>query len=146
MARVADILKDKGSAVFTVGPDARAIDAALLMNEHKIGALVVLDGGSIVGIISERDMMRRVVAAQLDPREALVRDIMTHPVVTCRPDAPIDEAQRIFQSRRIRHLPVVDPGGGLEGMISIGDINAWQLHGQEVQIKHLREYLYGSVA
>jgi len=146
MARVADILKEKGSAVMSIGPDARAIDAALLMNEHKIGALVVLDAGSIVGIISERDMMRRVVAAHRDPDRTPVHEVMTHPVVTCRPDAHIDDARKIFQSRRIRHLPVVDEDGGLEGMISIGDINAWQLNGQEVQIRHLQEYLYGSVA
>ncbi len=146
MPRVVDVLRHKGSAVMTIGPDARAIDAALLMNEHKIGALVVLDVGQIVGIISERDMMRRVVAERKDPEAVPVHEVMTRPVITCQPEATLDEARRTFQTRRIRHLPVVDEHGGLEGLISIGDLNAWELNGQEVEIQYLHEYIYGNVA
>ena len=144
MSKVADIVKKKGSAVMSIGPGARAIDAALLMNEHKIGALVVLEDDRIVGIVSERDMMRRVVAARLNPDEVVIRDVMTTSVVTCRLETPLDEARRLFQSRRIRHLPVVDDGDRVEGVISIGDLNAWQLDGQAVEIKHLHDYLYGA--
>lgn len=144
MSKVREILARKGSDVVSIGPEARAIDAALLMNEHKIGALVVLQGAELIGIISERDMMRRVVAERRDPETVAVRDVMTRPVVTCRADTKMDEARQIFRSRRIRHLPVVDEAGRIEGMISIGDLNAWQLDGQEVVIHHLQEYLYGA--
>ena len=143
MSRVADVIKRKGSVVVSIGPDARVIDAALLMNKHKIGALVVLDVDRIVGIISERDMMRRIVAAKRDPDTVAVREAMTAPVVTCQPNTKIDDARKTFQSKRIRHLPVVDEQGGLEGMLSIGDINAWQLTGHAVEIRHLQEYIYG---
>ena len=144
MSKVREILAQKGTAVVTIGPDARAIDAALLMNEHKIGALPVVEVGELIGIISERDMMRRVVAARLHPDDVPVREVMTRPVVTCRPDTTIDQARELCRSRRIRHLPVVDPHNQLRGMISIGDLNAWQLNGQEVVIQHLHEYLYGA--
>jgi len=146
LSKIRDIIAQKGTAVVTIGPDARAIDAALLMNEHKIGALPVVEFGELIGIISERDMMRRVVAARLSPDDVPVRAVMTRPVVTCRPDTRIEESREIFRNRRIRHLPVVDEHGRIGGMISIGDLNAWQLNGQEAEIQHLHEYLYGGAA
>ncbi len=144
MSKVCEILAQKGTAVVTIGPSAKAFDAALLMNEHKIGALPVVEYGSLIGIISERDMMRRVVATRLNPDDVPVREVMTRPVVTCRSETTIDQARELCRARRIRHLPVVDPLNQIIGMISIGDLNAWQLDGQEVVIQHLHEYLYGA--
>lgn len=143
MAKVSQILGNKGGQVMSIGPDVSVLDASLVMNEHRIGALVVLEVGKIVGIISERDVLRRVVAERRDPEATRVQEVMTQKVVTCQADTPLEDARKLFQSRRIRHLPVVDAGGGLEGMISIGDLNAWQLSGQEIEIRHLHEYLYG---
>lgn len=144
MARIKDILARKGSAVISISPVSRVVDAAQLMNEHQIGALVVLEGSALVGIISERDMMRRVIAERRDPNRETVGAVMTSPVVTCRPDAKIDDVKMLFRMRRIRHLPVIDDRDRLAGMVSIGDLNAWQLNDQLVEIQYLYEYLHGA--
>lgn len=146
MATVNDVLKQKGSQVFSIGPKASVLDAALLMNEHRIGGLVVLQSNKVAGIITERDVLRRVVAQRLDPAEVAVKDVMTLDVYVCKKHVPIEDARSIFKNQRIRHLPVVDDNGRLEGMISIGDINGWQLNGQEATITYLKEYLYGEMS
>lgn len=143
MATVSDVLKLKGSQVFSIGPDASVLDAALLMNEHRIGGLVVLKSTKIIGIITERDVLRRVVAKRQDSAAVFVKDVMTEDVCVCKKNASTEEARAIFNNKRIRHLPVVDDHGELEGMISIGDINGWKLSGQEQTIHYLKEYLYG---
>ncbi len=143
MATVSDVLKHKGSQVFSIGPDASVLDAALLMNEHRIGGLVVLHNSKVDGIITERDVLRRVVAQRKDPASVRVKEVMTTDVFVCKKDATTDEARVIFNTKRIRHLPVVDDHGQLHGMISIGDINGWKLNGQEATIHYLKEYLYG---
>ena len=146
MATVNDVLKQKGSQVFSIGPKASVLDAALLMNEHRIGGLVVLHNTEVVGIITERDVLRRVVAQRADPAEVTVRDVMTKDVYVCKKHVSIEDARSIFKNQRIRHLPVVDDEGRLEGMVSIGDINGWKLNGQEQTIHYLKEYLYGEMS
>ena len=143
MPTVQHVLERKGSQILTIGPDASALDAARLMNEHKIGALVVVDQEQVVGIVTERDMLRRVVAKRRDPAEADVRQVMTHEIVCAQPQMHLDEARSIFMHKRIRHLPVVDDAHQLVGMISIGDLNAWQLDGQEQELHYLHEYIHG---
>lgn len=143
MADVQAIVSRKGSSVLTVGPDATVLDAAQMMNEHKIGALVVLEDDRVCGIFTERDVLRRIVAEREDPDTIHVRAVMTDKVVTCRPEADLDAARNLFMQRRIRHLPVVDQDHRLIGLISIGDLNAWDLDGQESKIAALEEYLYG---
>ena len=143
MATVNDVLKKKGSEVLSIGPKASVLDAALLMNEHRIGALVVLVGGTVNGIITERDVLRRVVAKRLDPAKVQVQDVMTSDVYFCQCQTSFEDARSIFKNQRIRHLPVVDQQGKLHGVISIGDINGWQLNGQKQTIHYLHEYLYG---
>jgi CBS domain-containing protein len=145
MATVKDILATKGAHVQSIGPTASALDAALLMNEHKIGSLVVMEEGELVGMITERDLLQRVVAARRDPVESLVRDVMTTEVVCCRTYTPLDEARGVMKNRRIRHLPVVDEDRHLLGMISIGDLNAHQAHDHEWTIHVLEEYIHGRV-
>ena len=115
------------------------------MNEHKIGALLVLQGGNMVGVFSERDILRRVVAEQRSPSETRVADVMTSEVICCTPQTDLDEARSAMKNRRIRHLPVVDEQGRLQGLISIGDLNAYQATTQEHHIHLLTEYLYGRV-
>lgn len=145
MPSVERILARKGAHVVTIEPQASALDAALLMNEHHLGALVVVEEGHVAGIVTERDMLRRVVAKRRDPAECAVAEVMTRHVVCCRPDTPIQEARALFMHRRIRHLPVVSDRGALQGLISIGDVNAWELDGQEQEIHYLHEYLFGRV-
>ena len=137
MSNVQAIVSRKGSVVLTVGPDASVLDASKLMNEHKIGALIVLDGDRVCGMFTERDVLRRIVAEQRDPATTTVGQVMTEKVVTCSPDVDIDCARNIFMEKRIRHLPVLDDNQRLVGMISIGDLNAWELNGQEMKIAAL---------
>jgi CBS domain-containing protein len=143
MATVQDILAVKGPHVQSIGPDATALDAALLMNEHKIGSFIVLDGGQLVGMITERDILQRVVAQRRDPAETRVRDVMTTEVVCCQTCTALDEARGVMKNRRIRHLPVVDDQNRLLGLISIGDLNAHLARDQEVTIHVLTEYIHG---
>ena len=145
MATVRDILATKGAHVQSIGPEATALDAALLMNEHKIGSLVVLDGGQLIGIITERDILQRVVAQRRDPAALAVRDVMTAELVCARTDTEVDEARGVMKNRRIRHLPVVDADRTLLGLVSIGDLNAHLAHDQELTIHVLNEYIHGRV-
>jgi|ERR1051326_933724 CBS domain-containing protein len=143
MAHVQDILDLKGSHIETIAPLATAYDAADLMNRHKIGSLVVLVGERVVGIITERDILVRIVAGRRDAGSTLVEDVMTTEVACCRPHTTIDEARSTLKNRRIRHLPVIDEGGRLCGVISIGDLNAWNTNDQERTIHLLNEYIHG---
>jgi CBS domain-containing protein len=142
MHTVKQILESKGKAVFSVGEDATAMDAAKVMNEHHIGALVVTRGEKVVGIFTERDILNRVVAQQRDPAGAVVRDVMTTPVACCAPDTSRAECRGVMRSRRIRHLPVVDDDR-LVGMISIGDIIEDEGAEQQETIRYLYEYMHG---
>ena len=143
MAKVRDILAGKGSDVFSIDADVSVLQAAQLMNRHKIGALVVLKHDKLAGIFTERDVLRRIVAEQRDPAETPITNVMTTEVACCGADTSIDEARSVMKNRRIRHLPVVDHEMRLEGMISIGDLNAYYANSQEVTIRFLHEYLYG---
>src|SRR5690606_30335100 len=125
------ILAYKGSQVLTIAPHGTVLEASLLMNEHKVGCLVVLEAGRVVGIFTERDVLRRVVGQRRDPQRTVVSEVMTPDVVYCTPDAGLEEVRSIFKHQRIRHLPVIDDEQGLVGIISIGDLNAWQLDGQQ---------------
>lgn len=144
MAQVSDILRKKGSHVWTIGPDATVFQAVLLMNERKVGTLLVLDAGQIVGMFSERDLLQRVVAQERDPSSTTVGEVMTGEVVCCSLETSVEEARGAMRDRRIRHLPVVVENR-LEGMVSIGDLNAHLTAVQEQTIFLLHEYLYGRV-
>src|SRR5436190_22135521 len=104
MATVREILARKGSQTFTVGKGATVLEAALLMNEHKIGALVVIEDGRVVGMFTERDVLRRVVGEQRDPGQTRVADVMSAEVVCCTLATTIDEARGAMTNRRVRHL------------------------------------------
>jgi CBS domain-containing protein len=115
----------------------------MLMNEHRIGALVVVDAERIVGMFTERDVLMRVVAEQRDPASTLVADVMTTNVVCCTPETTLEEARGAMRDRRIRHLPVLGYDGRLIGLISIGDLNAKLQATQEQTLFLLTEYIYG---
>ena len=144
MHTVQQILETKGKAVFSIAEDATAMDAAKVMNDHHIGALVVTRGEKVVGIFTERDILNRVVAQQRAPAETVVRDVMTTPVACCAPGTSRAECRGVMRGRRIRHLPVVDDDR-LVGMISIGDITAREATDQASTIQYLHDYLYGRV-
>lgn len=143
MPTVREILAEKGSKVFTVTPDVTVLEATEKMNRHRIGALVVMSGEQVSGMFTERDVLTRVVAVQRSPAEILVSEVMTSDVVCCRPTAEIDEIAAVMKERRIRHIPVCNEDGRLEGLISMGDVNAHNASSQLAQIHFLNEYVFG---
>ncbi len=143
MATVNDVLSAKGPYVLSIGPDATVLAAALLMNEHKVGAVVVIEAGHVRGMFTERDILRRIVAERRDPAATIVEQVMTAEVVCCTRETPVEEARAIMKTRRIRHLPVVDEARRICGLVSIGDLNAHEVTARDVTIHYLHEYLYG---
>ena len=136
------VLDKKGTDVATISRKAMVLDAATLMNERKIGALVVTDEDRVVGMFTERDVLNRIVAAGKVPSETPVGDVMTSPMACCRRDTRLAECKSVMTDKRIRHLPVVEDGN-LYGMISSGDILATESDDQKATIEYLHEYLYG---
>lgn len=143
MATMRDILTGKGRQIFTISPQATVFEAAVLMNEHRIGALVVTEGGRLAGMFTERDILQRVVAHQRDAATTPVAEVMTSEVACCQLHTSLEEARTVMKVRRIRHLPVVDENDKLLGLISIGDLNAHEANSQEMTIHLLHQYIYG---
>ncbi len=139
---VSALLERKGSAVHSVAPTLSVFDAVAEMNRQLIGAIVVLDGTRLVGIFTERDILRRVVGAGLDPRHTLVADVMTPTVVTIAPDTTVDDAMEIFTEKRFRHLPVMRDNR-LLGVVSIGDSTRWMADAHRAEAEHLKNYIAG---
>lgn len=146
MSKVSDILASKSGSVVTISENETVLDATRIMNQHKIGALVVTDGQDhVVGMFTERDVLQRIVAEQKDPVATVVAVVMTTQVIVCEPDMPLEDCRQLMRTKRIRHLPVVDGQGKLQGMVSIGDLNAHQAANHEIHIKYLSEYIHGRV-
>lgn len=136
------ILDKKGTDVATVKHDTIVREAAKLMNERKIGALVVTKGENVIGIFTERDILTRVVAAGRPADHTRVEEAMTAPMACCRRDTKLEECRAVMTNKRIRHLPVVE-NGKLYGLVSSGDILAHDIADQQATIEYLHEYLYG---
>ena len=139
---VGSILQQKGSDVWSVSPDATVYEAIEMMAGRGVGALVVLDGTLLVGIISERDYTRKVILQGRSSKDTAVREIMSTPVQSVAPDRTVDEAMRIMSASQVRHLPVVDEGK-VVGVISLGDLVRRILSVQGEMIRHLQEYITG---
>jgi len=142
MSMVRELLSIKGSRVVSISFDATVRQAAELMNDHHVGALVVLDTQQVAGIFTERDVLRRVVAAGLNPASTIVGKVMSEPVICVSEETPLDDVRALFRDRKIRHLPVIDDNGRLNGMLSIGDLNAHRLDTQAVTIEYLEQYIH----
>lgn len=141
MPSVKDLLARKGTNVIAVAPDNTVLDAAHVMNEKGIGGVVVMRGKELVGIFTERDIMRRVVAAGRDPAKTLISDVMTAECLTITADMKIGACRAMMTSRRIRHLPVLHDGG-LVGVVTSGDILAFEVTQAEAQIEQLEKYVF----
>ncbi len=139
--RIKDVLRHKGSAVVTVGPDATVHDLLAALSEHAVGALVVsTDGQQVDGIVSERDVVRRLHDDGADLLNQTVASIMTSDVHTCGPEDLIDDLMRAMTERRIRHIPVV-VDGQLAGIVSIGDIVKFRIDELETERQQLENYI-----
>lgn len=145
MATVKDILDKKGSFVASAMKDDLVLESTKVMNDQRIGSLVVCHGEHVVGIITERDILCRVVAAQRDPATLKVEEVMTSPLACCVPETSLEECKGVMTEKRIRHLPVVQENR-LLGIITIGDILAQEKAKSMETIKYLKEYIYGPYA
>ncbi len=141
MPTVDDILSKKGNDVMTIPPSATVLEAARAMTERGIGGMPVLSDGEIVGVFTERDILRRVVVALRDPATTTVSEVMSTPVISCGRATTTEECTEMMTSRRMRHLPVVDETG-LCGIVTIGDILALHTAKQEAEIDHLNRYIH----
>lgn len=136
------ILQRKGSEVWSVLPTATVYDAIAMMADKRVGALIVVSEGKLVGIVSERDYARKVILKGKSSKETLVQEIMTTPVVAIGPACTVDECMRVMTTHRIRHLPVLD-GQELVGVVSIGDMVKAIIAAQAQTIDQLSNYITG---
>ncbi len=139
---LAMLLEMKGSAVYSIAPDASVLDAIRLMSERGIGAVLVMDGDALAGIVSERDYTRKVVLQGRASKDTRVEEIMTGEVITATPELTLDQAMRLVTERRIRHLPITREGKVI-GVVSIGDMVKTLISLQKETIEQLQHYIGG---
>ncbi len=142
METVRSMLRHKGSDIFWLSPEATVYEAVAMMAEKSVGALLVIAGGKLAGIVSERDYARKVILKGKHSHDMQVKEIMTSPVFTIAPDRSVEDCMRIITAHRIRHLPVMD-GDALVGMISIGDVVRSIISAQAHTIDQLNGYIEG---
>jgi CBS domain-containing protein len=142
MLRIKHLLANKSNKIWSIGPDQPVLEAIRLMSDKAIGALPVLAGEQLVGIVSERDYARKVILMGRSSSDTPVSDIMTTPVVTISPDETAQRCMELVTERRIRHLPVVERNK-LVGMISIGDLVKAVIEEQQHTIVELERYIVG---
>jgi CBS domain-containing protein len=141
MTIVRQLLDRKGRAIFSVEPQAPVLEAIRAMAAHHVGALLVMQGGSLSGIVSERDYARKVILMGRSSSDTPVRDIMSSPVITVSPDDTVQRCMQLMTDQRVRHLPVVE-GGAVVGMVSIGDLVKAVIAEQQQQIEQLESYIH----
>jgi len=134
------ILREKQNGFATLGPQATVLEAATLMNDQRIGSVLVTEGDRLLGIFTERDVLRRIVAAKRDPAATRVEEVMTTQVACAERMTSCDEARRVMREKRIRHLPVVEQGQVI-GIVSLGDLNKVDHDEQEQTIRYLEQYM-----
>jgi signal-transduction protein with cAMP-binding, CBS, and nucleotidyltransferase domain len=140
---VRSLLRMKGrNQIWSITPDETVYRAIEIMSERQIGCLVVLIGGQLAGIVSERDYARKVILMGRSSQQTKVREIMTTPALFVTPEKTVAESMRIMTDRRVRHLPVLE-GDNVVGMLSIGDLVNWVVTSQQQTIKHLHNYIEG---
>jgi CBS domain-containing protein len=142
METVRSMLRHKGSDIFWLTPDSTVYEAVAMMADKSVGALLVLSGGKLAGIVSERDYARKVILKGKHSHEMQVKEIMTSPVFTVSPGHSVEDCMRVITAHRIRHLPVMD-GDALLGMISIGDVVRSIISTQAHAIDQLSGYIEG---
>jgi len=136
------ILNQKGAGIFSVSPNDSVFDAVSLLAEKNIGAVLVMDGERLVGLLSERDYTRKVMLRGKRSRETKVSEIMSTDLKVVSPREAVNDCLRLMTDKRIRHLPVVD-GDKVVGVISIGDLVKWVIDCQSAAIAHLESYISG---
>ena len=134
--------KGKGNVSHAVAPSMTVAAAVDLLTQNKVGSVLVMDQGRLVGIFTERDVLRRVVGERRAPERTTVGEVMTRDLVVMRPTSTVGEAMKVFSERRIRHLPVLE-AGAVVGVVSQGDLNHWMIRDHEGEIQALVEFVTG---
>jgi len=142
MGRISEILRGKGADVLKIDASATVFDAIRKIVDKNVGSILVTEGDEVVGIMTERDYLRKIAVLGRTSHETLVSEIMTSPLVYVTPETTIEESMAIMTDRRIRHLPVVE-NEDVVGIISIGDLVKFQSREQSFQIQYLTEYISG---
>ncbi len=142
MSTVRELLRAKPAAIWTIGPEASVYEALELMAEKDIGAVLVLERGTLIGIFSERDYARKVVLRGRTSRETTVGELMTQVLFYVTPQQTVEECLALMTQKRVRHLPVLD-GTQLIGVVSIGDAGKAIIAEQRTTIHHLEDYITG---
>ena len=141
---ISALLERKGPIVHAVTPTMTVAEAVAEMNRHHVGSTVVLDGTRLSGIFTERDVLRRVVGAGLDPNRTRVADVMTKEIITISPDTTVEDALLVFTEQRCRHLPVI-ADGRMIGLLSSGDVSRWMSDVHRSEAEHLKNYISGGL-
>ena len=143
-ASIHEILAHKCEQLWSIPPDATVFEAIQLMADHNIGALLVIQGEKLIGVVSERDYTRKVALKGKSSRDTRVREILTAPLVVRRSDT-VEDCMKLMTSQRVRHLPVVE-GERVIGMVSIGDLVNWIIRAQDATISQLEGYISGHLS
>jgi len=141
MATVQELLQTKDGAMLSTSPDVTVLAAAILMNERGTGSVLIMEDDRLVGIFTERDLMRRVVAMVKDPASTPLREVMTTALVTCTPEASVSDCGTLMSERRIRHLPVIKDDTAI-GVITTGDLLAHELKEKDAVIQQLESFVF----
>ncbi|HAZ11168.1 MAG: hypothetical protein A2X86_08645 [Bdellovibrionales bacterium GWA2_49_15] len=139
---LSEVLAEKGATVYSVQSDATVQDAVMAMKAYNVGAMIVMEGNTPIGVFTERDLLVRVIAAGLDPNEVQVTNAMTRNFFAVKPSLSVREAMAIVTEKRCRHLPVFE-NGILLGMVSSGDLTKWVADDSQIEIQHLVNYITG---
>jgi CBS domain-containing protein len=137
-----DILQHKSGELWKISPEATVFDAIQLMAEKNIGALLVMAGNRLMGVVSERDYTRKVALKGKSSRDTQVREIISTPVISATPHHTVPDCMRLMTSNRVRHLPVIE-GDEVVGIVSIGDLVNWIISAQSITITQLESYITG---
>jgi len=139
---VDSLLKRKSAVVWSVSPDATVFDAIQKMADKNVGALLVMEGDVLIGIMTERDYTRKVALKGKVSKQTLVREILTGIIISAKPEDTVEHCMRLMTENRVRHLPVVDEGV-VVGVVSIGDLVNWTISQQSATISQLHSYITG---
>lgn len=139
MATVQDLLEGRDKALLTIAPNATVLEASKLMSQNKVGCVLIIKNEKLKGVFTERDLLNKVISADLDPATTIVKDVMTARVAVGNQDMDIIEAGELMSHNRIRHLPIVQDGE-IVHVISTRDILAWKLQEHQTTVRHLENY------
>ena len=139
---VSSILNQKGRHVYSIPAEATVFEALQLMAEKNVGALLVMSGGKLLGVMSERDYARKVALKGKTSRETKVQEIISSPAITATPSETVEDCMKRMTGNRVRHLPILEEGK-LIGVVSIGDLVNWTISAQHAAIEQLESYITG---